>query len=108
MANRGTKEYTKLKKKMEALAPEFTGKVRTYFTSKTKVLNQFMCFTGLASLGCDGLYLFNHKSNNDLMYNESVGVPVLVRADKWSTEVQRQITGLLRPQVAGPPTSRHL
>lgn len=27
-ANRGTKEYTELKDQLEALAPEFTGKVR--------------------------------------------------------------------------------
>lgn len=34
-ANRGTKEFTELKKNLRALAPDFTGKVRTKGTNKT-------------------------------------------------------------------------
>lgn len=32
-ANRGTKTYTELKDQLEALAPEFTGKVRLHFNT---------------------------------------------------------------------------
>lgn len=110
-ANRGSKDFTELKDRLRALAPEFTGKVGTSKpTSPTRELFQVHLLACLYLTEClnEGEYIMSWSNIHWGEYKYWSCLPVPVRADEWSTEVQPPVPGILWPQVQASPSSRYL